>query len=123
MSVFSYLPMDVVLHILQYDSRFVVKKGVLRYIGSIQPYDERCTVIRQMFRERKMLLREYWDAANRMNPRLVLPIGRYKEYIVYIYDAEFYNEDTEDTYYELVRELTLQQSATYHKKTIFTIEY
>jgi hypothetical protein len=110
LSLWKNLPLDVVYHILTYESNYLVRNGQLILIRKMNDKkDPRYRNISDMFREREMIMNDHifnydYDVES---TTLVLPIGRDKEYIVYVYEVEVYDRETRETYTEYVRELRL----------------
>lgn len=105
LSLLSLLPRDLVCHVLEYDSRFSVKAGIIRKIGRLSKQDHRFQMLKTMFQERKMCLEwfqlEDW---NDLSPTLVIPVNRYDKYALCIFEAEYFREDTGEISFEWIRE-------------------
>ena len=110
LSLWKNLPLDVAYHILTYASNYLVRNGQLILIRKMNDKkDPRYRNISEMFGEREMIMNDHIFNYDREQTTLVLPIGRDKEYIVYVYEVEVYDRETRETYTEYVRELRLHQ--------------
>ena len=114
LSAVAKLPWDLVLSILAFDSRCVIRNGECkRVVGSLAKQDSRYSSLEWMFEDHarwaKIYARER-DVYGRNQVGIMLPVGRYKSYVVDIFDAEYYNSHTGEFYYELVSEWSFERN-------------
>jgi hypothetical protein len=114
LSAVAKLPWDLVLSILAFDSRCVIRNGECkRVVGSLAKQDSRYSFLQWMFEDHarwaKIYARER-DVYGRNQVGIMLPVGRHKSYVVDIYDAEYYNNQTGEYFYELVREWSFERN-------------
>lgn len=62
----------------------------------------------RMIKERKLNL-SWFDMEdwNDLRPKFVCMINRYDKYVLCIFEAEYYHEDTGETFFEMTRELII----------------
>lgn len=108
LSLLSLFPKEVVCCILEYDSRFSVRAGKIREISRLSFLDTRMKMLGRMMKERKLNLgwfdMEDW---NDFRPQFVIMINRCDKYVLRIWDAEYVNEETGETFFEITRELMI----------------
>lgn len=108
LSAVAKLPWDLVLTVLEFDPRCVIRNGKLkRVVATLAKHDSRYSTILWMLEDHVRLYNHYaWNSPvlGRNQVGTIIPIGKYTSYMFHIYDAEYYNEQTGEFFYDLVRE-------------------
>jgi len=75
---------------------------------SLPKKDERKRMLIGLIRERKLNL-EWFELEDwhDFRPQFVVTINPYDKYVLRIWDAEYYRNDTGETYFEMTRELMI----------------
>ena len=112
-NLLSVFPREVVCCILDYDQRFSVRNGDVREIRVLDKKDERRKMVFDMIRERALHLQRFY-LDNYYNwrtwrPQLVIPINKYDNYVLRIWNAEYIRRDTGETFFEMTRELVVRR--------------
>ena len=108
LSLLTLVPKELVCCILDYDSRFSVRAGKIREISRLSFLDTRMKMLGRMMKERKLNLAWFdMEDWNDFRPQFVCMINRYDKYVLCIFEAEYYREDTGETVFEMTRELML----------------
>jgi hypothetical protein len=108
------LPYDIVLNILQYDNRFVIKNGKVRVINKIQNIIKKFYKINTLMNEMAEYSLSYSDNYDEIFIRLHLSLTNEKIYLIKIYTAyyEEFDENGDEIYIprEIVRKMWLCQT-------------
>lgn len=117
-TLLSVFPRDVVCCILEYDRRFSVRNGTVRKIGTFDKKDERRKLVFAMVKERKLNL-EWFDLEDwhDLRPQFVIMINPYDKYVLRIWNAEYFSEETGETFFEMTRELMILRGRS-HLETV-----
>jgi hypothetical protein len=108
LSLLTLVPKELVCCILDYDSRFLVRAGKIREISRLSFLDTRIKMLGRMMKERKLNLAWFdMEDWNDFRPQFVMMINRYDKYVLRIWDAEYVNEETGETVFEMTRELMI----------------
>ena len=107
-SLLSLFPREIACCILEYDPRFYVRAGKMHEITRISKKDRRIKMLDIMFRERKLNL-DWFDLEDYhdLRPKFVIMINGYDKYVLRIWNAEYFSNDTGETYFEMTRELMI----------------
>ena len=102
------MPTDIVLLVMEFDPRCYVRNGILkRVVGALAKVDSRYSTLGSMLDDHARWAKYYAYERYAMGSHQVgtmIPIGRFKAYIVDVYDAEYYNSQTGEYFYDLIRE-------------------
>ena len=77
-------------------------------ISRFSKHDNRVKMLNMMIRERKLNL-DWFDLEDYhdLRPQFVIMINPYDKYVLCVSDAEYYREETGETFFEMSRELYL----------------